>query len=81
MLIGKLSVEDYGSRYPHEDWGQYKRTLIAVLSTYPGGAGVHKGAGVDMVIPGYPWRLVYSGHSSYIFNLKIVYFKVKKTLQ
>ena len=34
--------------------GPYKRTLIAALDVYPGGAGVHEGAGIDKLKKGLP---------------------------
>ena len=34
--------------------GPYKRTQIAALDAYPGGAGVHEGAGVDKNDVAYP---------------------------
>ena len=39
----------------------YKRNLIAVLVTYPGGAREDKAAGVDVVVLVYPSSLVYPG--------------------
>ena len=41
--------------------GPYKRTLIVVLVTYPGGAGEDEAAGVDEVVLVYPSSLVYPG--------------------
>ena len=41
--------------------GPYKRTLIAALDAYPGGAGVQEGAGVNKVVLAYPCTLAYPG--------------------
>ena len=55
-----------------KNWGPYKRTLIAALDAYPGGAGVHEGATVDKLkkgLPPLPRRLVFVFHFTMILSL------------
>ena len=51
--------------------GPYKRTLIAMLDAYPGGAGVDEAAGVDerkiKKFVCLAWRLVYPSGATFIF--------------
>ena len=50
--------------------GPYKRTLIAALDAYPGGAGVHKGARVDQNDLVYPSLSAAAIPAKYIFDFK-----------